>query len=892
MSRTAPRAASITASLVPFVGTVVIALGLAMLTATQAAAAPLPYDGPSPVLINEVANGGQRSDSDTFIELRNVSTEPVDLTGWAVYRCNANGTRVNTGRPDGDLTGAVVAPGDTFTISKIGLPGDVHVSEPLPIEGFGVVLVAPGEHIADRLGVFPNEPWMMLSECSGVENLPNRLDFSRDESWQRVGTTGTPSLDFIAAPSTPDAPNREAASPESAAAVGIAELASAGPAGDHDEFVELVNDGTASIDLGGWTLSRCTASGRLRDDTVQLTIADGTRLAPGERYLVAGADYSGDRLPDATAASALADLAFGVALADADGLIVDRVAVARLADSACQGGTSKLAPIADALAAESYQRAADGWIVAPRTPGISNAVSQRAVFDQPFVYDHAVGVAISEVATDPSQAELPAGVRQQNWIELANYGSTPVDLSGWEVRRCQADGRRAIEPQVRIPDGTVLQPGDTWLAAREGTDAAADADATYAAALNLLGAGVWIEDAAGARIDSMGAFALTELDEPHVALSPCTKGLSLPAFLPDRMLGETFQRNAFTGSDADDFAAAPATPGELDLLELADPTVRVASIAQASTGIEGRGFRAAPAVTPAPIPQQPAVILGAWSGVVDGAGLPAGPDSAAGEHPVVDLAIPITGEGFDRPYLRLELDPTGLAPGSMVSWTGTTLQRAEVQLHVWDATAGQWRLLANGSGAPVTLEGAITADDLADGRSTLLVHDGDRVASTLAAAPDGAFENPDDYDVALVHVTDTQYLAEAYPAVYARMLSWIADAADERKIERDPGDSRRCRRPERRPPRQPRCQARARFRPLQRLVRARSLCGPALVRRLDRARRQPRELVAIRGRGGRSSSCCHCRTAMARPSSPGPSRSSPSTPTRTSSSPRTSTCGR
>jgi hypothetical protein len=778
VSRTARRAASITAV------TVVVSLAAAMVVATPAAAAPVPYDGPSPVLINEVANGGERSDADGFIELRNVSDAPVDLTGWDVFRCTANGTRVNTGRPEGDMTGVTLAPGDTFTISKIGVPGDVHVSEPLPIDGFGVVLVAPGEHIADQLGVFPNEPWMMQSECSGSENLPNRLDFSRGESWQRVAATGTPSLDFIVAEATPDAPNRQVPSPRSSESVRIAEIASSGPSGDADEFVELVNDGEAAVDLGGWTLSRCTASGRMRDDTVQLTIADGTRLAPGERVLVAGAEYSGGAPAIATAASAMADLAFGVALADADGLLVDRVAVARLADSACQDDETKLTPIADALAAESYQRADDGWVVAPRTPGEENASVQHAVFDEPFAYADEPGVAISEVATDPAQSELPDDLRQRNWIELANYGSTAIDLSGWQVRRCQADGRLAIEPQVEIAAGTVLEPGETWIAAREGTDAAAGADAVYSVSLNLLGAGVWIEDAAGRRIDSMGAFALNELDAPHVPLSPCTKGLSLPAFLPDRMLGETFQRTSFTGDDADDFVAAGATPGELDLLQRADPTARVAVAEPASADVAGRLQRepVSTATMTAVSTPTPATVIAAWSGAVDGDGLPGGPGADATETPVTDFTAAIAGEGWARPYLRLQLDATALEPGATVSWTGTTLERAEVQLFAWDHESAAWRLLDAGGGAPVTLEGRVTAADIADGVVTVLVHDGDRVESTLAAEPDGAFEDPADYDVSLVHVTDTQYLSEAYPAVYARMLSWIADEADERRI--------------------------------------------------------------------------------------------------------------
>ena len=93
----------------------------------------------------------------------------------------------------------------------------------------------------------------------------------------------------------------------------------------------------------------------------------------------------------------------------------------------------------------------------------------------------------------------------------------------------------------------------------------------YGVALDFLGAGVWIADAAGRRVDSVGIYAMNEMDSDNVTASPCTKGVALTTYAPDRMLEETFQRTRFTGIDADDFVAAPATPGVLDLARLERP---------------------------------------------------------------------------------------------------------------------------------------------------------------------------------------------------------------------------------------------------------------------------------------------------------------------------------
>jgi len=115
----------------------------------------------------------------------------------------------------------------------------------------------------------------------------------------------------------------------------------------------------------------------------------------------------------------------------------------------------------------------------------------------------------------------------------------------------------------------------------------------------------------------------------------------------------------------------------------------------------------------------------------------------------------------------------------VVQWAGSTSGRGEIQFSVWDAAASAWRLLDAGTEA---LEGVLEKGDIADGRVTLLAQNGPRTEPTLAAERDGELENPDDYDLAISHITDTQYLSETYPEVYGQLVSWIADSAEERKI--------------------------------------------------------------------------------------------------------------
>lgn len=764
------------------------------------------------VVINELAAGGPASDSDSFFELRNLGTEPADLSGWGVYRCSAQGLRANVGRAETDLDGAILAPGQIFTVARVGAhldgaPVDRQFPQPFAALGFGLYLEnAAGERV-DSVGVFPNEPWPTTSECSNGANLPNSLAAALGESWQRVATTGDVTVDFQRASATPGAPNtgEAAAGPDAGRpAIRINEIAAAGPASRADDFVELLNVGTETIDLTGWQLFRCTVSGRLTSDTLQLVLPARTLVEPGalltianERFVAAeGGDPVVLRYP-----TSFSDSSFGALLTTSDGRRVDGLTVSPHPDSACQDGDAKLPAELDYRAGESWQRVADtgepveDFVIAPRTPGETNASDEQSVFRASFAYPQQPSVAISEFATDPSTDGMPAGSVQRNYVELANYGDAPVDLSGWSVTRCEADGLRARDDQARIADGTVLGPGQNWLAAAAGTPLAATADARYPTAFDFLGTGVWVADAAGDRVDSVGVYHANEMDHSTERPSPCTKGLSLITFEPDRLLTETYQRTRFTGVDADDFVTAPATPHELDEHQWVDPTVAdAATPSSATVAAEPEPEPARP--TPEPGSSAAVPVLAAWTGTSTGGPLTGRVGES--ERPVEvtgDSVAPTTpaaaDDGYDFPYVRLVLDAASVVPGDPITWTGTTVGRNELQFSVWNPASASWRLidaavasigddgLADGT---VTLTGTPGADEVVDGGIEVLVQNGQRTERTLSEGVTGEFEHPDDYDLAISHITDTQYLTETYPEVYTGLVSWITSNAQARKI--------------------------------------------------------------------------------------------------------------
>lgn len=772
----------------------------------------------SGVVIDELANGDGRHGVFSFFELHNAGDRPVDLSGWNVYRCSAEGLRAGVGRPEASLEGLVLRPGERFTAARVGaqLPGgrvaDAQFTQPYDRAGFGLVLVDADGARVDAVGVYPSEPAPVASECTEGENLPETLASlsAPGESWQRVGRTGRTSADFVRAEATPGAANVARAGRAAAASVRIDEVAAAGPGGPADDLVELRNAGDTAVDVGGWSILRCTAAGTASPETRQYTFAAGHRLDAGERFVLGGPGFApraGESQPDARATTSMADTTFGVLLTDAAGRRIDQVSVSNGPDTACQRGTEKLASVLDARAGESWQRLeparGEGFVIAPRTPGRANATRERSVYRTAFAYDAEPSVAVSELADDPRSIE---GAPVQNFVELGNYGDATVDLGGWRLVQCGVDGAREQATLLEVAAGTRLAPGDAWLAALERTPAAASADARFSTPFDFLGTGVWLEDAAGRRVDSVGVYHANEMDAPNERLSPCTKGVSLTTFQPDRLRGETYQRSRFTGVDANDFIVREATPGAVDRAAWIEveamaerATTRLAAdlrreLDRGAVRLAGVGTRAAAAAAGRAVRDGVgARIIAAARGTSEGGELVE--HRAPGEIALEPSAGATVGgaglaasdDAFAFPYLRLVVDAsgTGLADGGAVSWTGHGAGRAELVLSVRDAAAGAWRRLdarAATDGAPVTLAGRVRAAEASGGRVELLVQSAPRREAAAPHGADGAFEDPADYDFSISHITDTQYLSEAYPEVYADVVGWIAANAGVRRI--------------------------------------------------------------------------------------------------------------
>jgi lamin tail-like protein/collagen triple helix repeat protein len=108
-----------------------------------------------------------------------------------------------------------------------------------------------------------------------------------------------------------------------AASVRVNEFSIGTSASATDEFVEIVNAGSGSADIGGYKLAYRSGAGTI--DVTLATIPDGTTLASGAFYLFGGSGYAGAKPANQAFAQALAASAGGIGLRDGTGRLVDSV---------------------------------------------------------------------------------------------------------------------------------------------------------------------------------------------------------------------------------------------------------------------------------------------------------------------------------------------------------------------------------------------------------------------------------------------------------------------------------------------------------------------------------------------------------------------------------------
>jgi predicted extracellular nuclease len=143
----------------------------------------------------------------------------------------------------------------------------------------------------------------------------------------------------------------------STSGVVISEFQFRGPTGGNDEFVELLNTSSTSVDISGWALQGCAGASGAASNRV--SVPGGTVLEPNDHYLFTNSNgYSGTVTGDATYATGFSD--DGGARIVNGGTVIDGVGSASGAVDACREGVGLSLPTSNGD--NAFERGGDGTI--------------------------------------------------------------------------------------------------------------------------------------------------------------------------------------------------------------------------------------------------------------------------------------------------------------------------------------------------------------------------------------------------------------------------------------------------------------------------------------------------------------------------------------------------
>jgi RHS repeat-associated protein len=299
------------------------------------------------IVISQVYGGGGNSGStyqNDYVELFNQGTTTISLNGWTVNYAAANGNTWQTTTLSGSL-----APGHYYLVQEDQGAGG---TQQLPLsdasgttalnatDGKVALLNGPGclngtsdpngsdcewngTVIVDLVGygsgttsyegsgptVSPSNISAILRGASGCIDLnDNKSDFD----------AGSPS------PRNSGSLSTQCVAPSSSTTVVISEFRTRGLNGGNDEFVELYNKTSESINIGGWKLKASNNTGSI---TTRFTIPANTTLPAHRHYLATNNNsllgYNGTITGDQTYGVGIADNG-GIAITRADDSLVDQ----------------------------------------------------------------------------------------------------------------------------------------------------------------------------------------------------------------------------------------------------------------------------------------------------------------------------------------------------------------------------------------------------------------------------------------------------------------------------------------------------------------------------------------------------------------------------------------
>ena len=379
-------------------GILSIALAIVLSFPIQAVASPSPSSQEA-VVINEIESDDPNGGAD-WVELTNNGTSAVDVSGWFVTD-DKGLERKTDGKTSPIAEGTILQPG-AFLVLENGQAFDFGLGK-----SDTVMLFDDSENQVDSYayesvaaGTWSRQPDGVFADAPATKGAVN------------ASPSSTPSPD-------------PAPSPDENAKLVINEINSS-----PDDWVELMNTGTDSLDLSGYEL-------RDNADDHRWRFPEGSMLEAG-KLLVVDAKSVGQVYDDQTGSYAEGTFESAIGIGSGDSIrLFD--ASGKLLDE--YSWTQHASYDGDAAKA-SYGRYPDGtgaFCLTKETKGQANEW-------------YAPTVVINEVESNGDATD---------WVEVMNTGTQPVDISGWYLLDNDPVGHKA--ETTPLAQGTVLEPGALYV---------------------------------------------------------------------------------------------------------------------------------------------------------------------------------------------------------------------------------------------------------------------------------------------------------------------------------------------------------------------------------------------------------------------------------------------
>jgi hypothetical protein len=428
------------------------------------------------VLINEVAwSGTFASAQDEWIELHNPGSEPIDLSGWVL----TDGGDINVA-----LSGMIPAYSyyllertDNTTIAdiladKIYRGSLKNSGETLWLKDPTGTVIDSANQAGDGWPAGNSSTRASMERRGGSDSFGNWVTFSGFGSVgcdaQGNPIAGTPrSLNSLFVPTpqpTPLATPTAAPTAFAPQSILINEVAWSGTRSSaNDEWIELHNPGSETIDLTGWTLSD--------DRDIKLSLEE-TIAAHGFLLLERGDDRTVADVPaDRIYTGGLTNSGETLWLRDPSGSIIDSAnqdgggwpagAASPRASMERRGGTDRPGNWGSFTGYHGIGIDADGEPI-QGTPRGTNSLH----FPTPVPTQIPGVVRINEVLMRPRYDWEGEGLAStaDEFIELYNMGPTAVNLTGWMLDDTPRGGSKPYKIGNKI-----LEPGDYLVFFRSRT---------------------------------------------------------------------------------------------------------------------------------------------------------------------------------------------------------------------------------------------------------------------------------------------------------------------------------------------------------------------------------------------------------------------------------------